>query len=150
MGVRTKEPSRKKTSPPAGAGYSGTPLPKKLGIKSGSVVRILGAPTGFRETLGELPEGVELKETMQGAASLTLWFIPTRKALFSGIERIGAGLVSGSLWMIWPKLSSALAGDLREQDVRAAGLKAGLVDYKICAVDETWSGLLFTRRKDKV
>lgn len=133
----------------ATAGYSGTPLPKKLGIKPGSVVRILGAPDGFRRTLGELPDGVELKLTMRGAASLTLWFIPTRKVLTSGIGRIGAGLVSGSLWMIWPKLSSALASDLREQDVRAAGLAAGLVDYKICAVDENWSGLLFTRRKEK-
>ena len=129
------------------AGYSGTPLPKKLGIKPGSVVRILGAPQGFRKTLGQLPEGVELKETMRGGASLTLWFIPTRKTLSAGMVRIASRLVSGSLWMIWPKQSSGMATDLREQDVRAAGLAAGLVDYKVCAVDETWSGLLFTRRK---
>jgi len=148
MSPPVKGSHRGKSSPPAGAGYSGTPLPRKLGIKPGSVVRILGAPEGFRKTLGALPEGVELKDTRRGAAHLTLWFIPTRKVLSAGIGRIGAGLLTGSVWMIWPKQSSTLATDLREQDVRAAGLAAGLVDYKVCAVDETWSGLLFTRRKD--
>ena len=90
--VKQSRPSVRATGGPAPAGYSGTPLPKKLGIKPGSVVRIIGAPKGFRKTLGALPEGVELRE---------------------------------------------------------AGLAAGLVDYKVCAVDAIWSGLLFTRRRGK-
>jgi hypothetical protein len=148
--------SAKKSRPPVGAtggpapaGYSGTPLPKKLGIKPGSVVRILGAPKGFRKTLGALPEEVELREDSRGRANLTLWFLPSLEVLERGMQAMAASLEEGKIWMIWPKKASGMATDLSEQEVREAGLAAGLVDYKVCAVDATWSGLLFTRRKGK-
>jgi hypothetical protein len=131
------------------AGYSGTPLPKKLGIKRGSVLRLIGAPGGFLETLGELPEGVSVREDARGHANLTLWFLPSQKELDRGIREMAARLEGGSLWMIWPKKTSGMVTDLTQQEVREAGLAAGLVDYKVCAVDAIWSGLLFTRRKGK-
>ena len=131
------------------AGYSGTPLPKKLGIKPGSVVRLIGAPGGFLKTLGDLPEGVMVREDARGHASLTLWFLPSQKELNRGIRKMATRLEGGSLWMIWPKKTSGMVTDLTQQEVREAGLAAGLVDYKVCAVDAIWSGLLFTRRKGK-
>ena len=131
------------------AGYSGTPLPKKLGIKPGSVVNVMGAPEEFRQILGELPEGAQLRENTAGEADLILWFIGSRKELARGIQRMAARVGAGSVWMIWPKKSSEMATDLTQQVVRETGLATGLVDYKICAVDATWSGLLFTRRKAK-
>jgi hypothetical protein len=145
--ARKSRPSVRATGGPAPAGYSGTPLPKKLGIKPGSVVRIIGAPKGFLETLGALPEGVELRQDSRGRASLTLWFLPNLEVLERGMQAMAASLEEGSLWMIWPMKTSGMTTDLTQLEVREAGLAAGLVDYKVCAVDATWSGLLFTRRK---
>ncbi|HEV8376875.1 MAG TPA: hypothetical protein VGR38_11660 [Candidatus Polarisedimenticolia bacterium] len=130
-------------------GYSGTPLPRKLGIKPGSTVLLLSAPRRIREILGELPEGARLLRGSSEEANLILWFLRSRKDLHQGIRGVAARLTSGSVWMIWPKKSSEVATDLTQQEVRSAGLAAGLVDYKICAVDATWSGLLFTRRKNR-
>jgi hypothetical protein len=129
------------------AGYSGTPLPKKLGIKPHSVVALEGAPGNFHKTLGELPEGVELLEEASGPSDITLWFLRSREELQSGIKRMAARAGAGRLWMIWPKQSSGVETDLRENDLRAVGLASGLVDFKVCAVDATWSGLAFTKRK---
>lgn len=145
--ARKSRPSVRATGGPTPAGYSGTPLPKKLGIKPGSVVRIIGAPKGFLETLGALPEGVELRQDSRGRASLTLWFLPNLEVLERGMQAMAASLEEGSLWMIWPKKTSGMTTDLTQLEVREAGLAAGLVDYKVCAVDATWSGLLFTWRK---
>jgi CheY-like chemotaxis protein len=128
-------------------GYSGTPLPRKLGIKPGSIVLLLSAPRGFRKILGELPEGVRLVKTPGEGVNLVLWFLRSREDLAQGIGSVAARLERGSAWMIWPKKSSGVVTDLTQQDVRGAGLAAGLVDYKICSVDATWSGLLFTRRR---
>jgi hypothetical protein len=131
------------------AGYAGKPLPKKLGIKANSVVALVAAPEGFEQTLGALPEGVVLRRQARGRPDVTLWFTKSRKDLQRRIERMGAFAGQGGLWIIWPKKSSGIASDLSQAVVREVGLAAGLVDYKICAIDETWSGLLFTRRKDK-
>lgn len=131
------------------AGYSGTPLPKKLGIKPNSVVALEGPPGNFYKTLGELPEGVELLEEANQASDITLWFLRSREELQNGIKRMAARAGAGRLWMIWPKQSSGVETDLRENDLRAIGLAAGLVDFKVCAVDATWSGLAFTQRKKK-
>lgn len=128
-------------------GYSGTPLPKKLGIKANTVVSLVGAPEGFEETLGELPEGVVLRRRTRGRSDLTLWFTTSRKELERRIARMGAFDDRGPLWIVWPKKASGVATDLSQAPVREAGLAAGLVDYKVCAIDATWSGLLFTRRK---
>lgn len=124
--------------------YLGTPLPKKLGIKPGSVVVLVGAPDGFRTTLGPLPDAVEFREKPGPGAALTLWFLRSRRELERSISRIAR--CDGPVWMIWPKKASGAETDLTQQDVREIGLAAGLVDYKVCAVDATWSGLLFKRR----
>lgn len=131
------------------AGYSGTPLPKKLGIKTGSRVALIGAPADFAGTLGPLPEAARLSDKAHADADLVLWFIRSRKELERGIAPRAQALERGSMWIVWPKKASALKTDLAQQDVREAGLGAGLVDYKVCAVDQTWSGLLFTRRKPR-
>ncbi len=129
------------------AGYSGTPLPRKLGIKPGTVVRLLNAPAGFETTLGELPDGARVTRRRGGACDLTLWFVPRRRDLEEGLERVAGAVTTDRLWIVWPKRTSPLAADISQREVRSAGLHQGLVDYKICAVDDDWSGLLFSRRK---
>jgi CheY-like chemotaxis protein len=128
-------------------GYSGTSLPKKLGIKPDSIVALVNAPERFRDTLGDLPAGVQLIAEMTGRRDLTLWFVRSCKELRRGIARVALQVEDRPLWIIWPKKTSPLATDLTQQDVREAGLAEGLVDYKICAVDATWSGLLFRKRR---
>jgi len=131
------------------AGYSGTPLPKKLGIKSGMTVGLVGAPKDFDQTLGYLPDGVQLKRQPRNRTDLVLWFVIATKDLRDRIRRMGDAFEAGGLWIIWPKKASGVNTDLTQQIVRETGLAAGLVDYKICAVDDTWSGLKFARRKEK-
>ena len=132
------------------AGYSGTPLPKKLGIKENSVVALLGAPPGFGNTLGKLPAGVRLRTNTRDACDRILWFTKSRKQLEKRVGPLGRALSDkGGLWIAWPKQASGVATDLTQNDVRRIGLAAGLVDYKICAIDATWSGLLFAVRKSK-
>jgi CheY-like chemotaxis protein len=128
-------------------GYSGTPLPKKLGIKPGFVVGLIEPPEGFTETLGSLPEGTELRAGARGHCDLLICFIRSRAVLEREISRIAARTDYASVWFAWPKKASGVATDLSEKVVRECGLAAGLVDYKICAIDATWSGLLFARRK---
>ena len=132
------------------AGYSGTPLPKKLGIKANSAVVLVDAPAGFEKTLGELPEDVVLSRQISGRPDVTLWFVRSRDDLEHGVEQMGATAGAGRLWIVWPKKSSGFVSDLSQTIVRRTGLAAGLVDFKICAIDAIWSGLCFTRRKDKV
>jgi hypothetical protein len=128
------------------AGYSGTPLAKKLGIKAGSQVRLAGAPAGFEELVGDLPQGAHMLRQDAAAASLTLLFVRSARALEAGLARV-LPAAGGGLWILWPKKGSALASDVSEREVRAAGLAAGLVDFKVCAVDQTWSGLRFSRAR---
>jgi len=130
-------------------GYAGAPLPKKLGIKAGSVVVLIDAPPEFERTLGKLPDDVTLRRHNRGRRDLTIWFTRSQKDLRKRIERMGSAAGDGGLWIVWPKKSSAEATDLTQAVVRKIGLDSGLVDYKICAVDETWSGLEFTRRRPK-
>jgi hypothetical protein len=129
------------------AGYSGTPLPKKLGIKANSVVALEGAPNGFRKTLGDLPEGVVLEEDSRGPCDIILWFLRSREDLQHGMKGMAMRTGAGRLWIIWPKKASGVQSDVTQNDVRVIGLAAGLVDFKVCSVDATWSGLAFTKRK---
>ena len=129
------------------AGYSGTPLPKKLGIKADSVVILVNAPQGFEKTLGKLPDGVTLRRQARGRCDLVIWFTKSLRELGARIETLGALAGKDGIWIAWPKKTSGHATDVSQTDVRNTGLGAGLVDYKICAIDETWSGLKFTRRK---
>ncbi len=130
-------------------GYSGTPLPKKLGIKADSVVALIGAPTGFERILGELPDGVVLRRGARGRSDLTIWFTKSRRDLERRVVRLGSVAGSGGLWIAWPKKSSGVATDLSQVVVRKVGMASGLVDYKVCSIDATWTGLRFTRRKSK-
>jgi len=133
--------------PSAMAGYSGTPLPKKLGIKAGGRVLLVGAPDGFSKTLGPLPEGVALAKRYSPSVGLILWFVRSRRELRRGLERWVARVGREGIWIVWPKQSSGVPTDLKQNVVRQAGLEAGLVDYKIAAIDGTWSGLKFAMRR---
>jgi hypothetical protein len=130
------------------AGYSGTPLPKKLDIRAGSVVVLAGAPAGFEETLGPLPEDVRLVRRNRGRRDLTIWFVRSRAELERGVEAMTEHAGGGGLWIAWPKKAGGIASDLAEGFVRQAGLDAGLVDFKVCAIDAAWSGLRFSRRRE--
>ena len=131
------------------AGYAGTPLPKKLGIKANAVVALVGAPDQFEETLGELPEGVVLRRQACSEPGVTLWFTRSRDDLVHGLKGMITCAETGPLWIAWPKKASGVASDLSQTVVRELGLAAGLVDYNVCAIDATWSGLCFARRKRK-
>ncbi len=131
------------------AGYSGTPLVKKLGIKPQSQVALVGASPNFERTLGVLPEGTKLRRQARGRCDMIIWFAKSRSDLQKRVAGFGELAGSGGLWIAWPKKTSGAATDLSANLVRKAGLAAGLVDYKICAIDETWSGLRFARRKIK-
>ena len=129
------------------AGYSGTPLPRKLGIRDGSRVLLVGAPAGFSTTLGELPPGVELPA--EGAVDLdvVVVFVVDLESLRAHFTALAAALQpAGGLWVAWPKRSSGVATELTENVVRELGLAEGLVDNKVCAIDATWSGLRFVWR----
>ena len=140
-------PSGAAPAPPATAGYSGTPLPRKLGIKPGMRVVLVKPPEGFAELLDPLPADVTLRTTNRSARDLTLWFTRSRRELERGMTRMAEVAGDGRLWICWPKKASPLAADHTGDDVRRVALAAGLVDFKVCAVDADWSGLAFVRRR---
>ena len=125
--------------------YSCTPLLKKLGIKADLSVALVDAPDGFSKSLGRLPDGVVLHEKSE-KCDLTMWFVRSSNELDRGIKKIATQIGSGLIWIAWPKKTSASVSDLSQVSVRSAGLANGLVDFKVCAINETWSGLLFKRR----
>ena len=133
------------------AGYSGTPLPKKLGIKDGSRIVLINAPKDFESELGELPDNVEFIKRPTKSLDIILFFVLTERALARDFAKLAAKITAnGMIWIAWPKKSSGVVTDLSEQRVREIGLNAGLVDVKVCAIDETWSGLKFVYRlKDR-
>lgn len=128
--------------------YTGSSLTRKLGFKAKMKAALLGAPEGFEEKLGELPEGVELQSKMTTRTEMAVWFVHSRYELEGEIEYVVTRLPEGSsIWIVHPKQSGRYKVDFNQNDVRAAGLAVGLVDYKVCAVDEDWSGLKFARKK---
>lgn len=131
-------------------GYSATPLVKKLGIKSGFSVAFVNAPGGFPKGL-DLPTEVDINSRSREPLDFVLLFIESEKELRVAFSQYAARLKpAGMLWVAWPKKSSGVATDLSFNNVQAIGLAAGLVDTKICAVDEVWSGLKFVfRLKDR-
>ncbi|MGQ0805535.1 MAG: DUF3052 domain-containing protein [Actinomycetota bacterium] len=130
------------------AGYSGTPLPKKLGIKEESRLAIVGeVPKGFDRTLGKLPPGVEVRHQARGRVDVIVCFVTRRAELarrFPGLKRTLEP--DGGLWIAWPKRASGVPTDMTEDVVREIGIPGGLVDNKVCAIDETWSGLRLVYR----
>ena len=128
-------------------GYSGTPLPKKLGIKAGTVLALVGTPDDFEATLGTLPNDVTVRKNARGKRELTIWFVRSSNELDTRVDRFADQVGDGGLWIAWPKKASEPASDVTQKHVREIGLAAGLVDYKICSIDKTWSGLKFSLRK---
>ena len=127
--------------------YAGTPLFKKLGIRDGSRVSLVGAPQRFEDTLGKLPEGVLLQRSKNAASDLILWFVTSGEHLQQHIDSMRRSIGKDGLWVIWPKKASGVQTDLSQVIVRRIGMDAGLVDYKIASIDETWSGLRFALKK---
>lgn len=130
------------------AGYSGTPLVKKLGLKIGQTAVLLQEPSGFRELLLDLPQDFVFKKKLTGAFDYIHFFCKKESDLAMNFPKFPDHLADkGMVWISWPKMSSGVQTDLKEDKIREIGLKTGLVDVKVCAIDSVWSGLLFRRRK---
>ena len=130
------------------AGYSRTPLPKKLGIKEEARLALVGAvPPDFDRTLGALPAGVAVRRQARGRADVIVCFVTRKAALARRFATLKRALEpDGGLWIAWPKRASGVPTDMTEDVVREIGLPGGLVDNKVCAIDETWSGLRLVYR----
>ena len=131
------------------AGYSGTPLAKKLGIRAGDTVTLISAPNGFEDGLEGLPDGVRLRHRAGGKPDVVVLFTVRARDL----ERRFPGLADsvwpdGGLWIAWPKRSSGVATDLDDNRLRDIGLPLGVVDNKICAVDDVWTAVRFVWRQE--
>ena len=125
--------------------WAGSSLSKKLGLRGN--VALLNAPDGFEDLLIEIPEGVELQTAMTRQTRVAIWFVRSRAELESGIDLMSVRLPKGcQMWIVYPKATSRLRSDFTQRDIRAIALTAGLVDYKICAIDKGWTGLKFTRK----
>jgi hypothetical protein len=131
------------------AGYSGTPLAKKLGIKPGQRVYAPGAPTNYRKLLGPLPDSVEFQTRVSKTTDIVHVFTASKaaleKSLIAWLKILGP---DAAIWVSWPKKTAKVSTDITEDTIRAVALPMGLVDIKVCAVDETWSGLKLVLRKE--
>jgi CheY-like chemotaxis protein len=136
-------------APSQRAGYSGTPLPQKLGIKPASTAGLIGAPDDFHKTLGALPAGATLVRAPKTPVDLVVWFTTLRQGLTGNLARIAKLAGTGGLWIAWPKKTSGVPSDLTEDVLREVILPTGLVDVKVCAIDQTWSGLKFLPRRQR-
>ena len=137
----------RRATPPSG--YSGTPLPRKLGIKEGAAVAFVNAPGDFAATLGESPDGVTVRDRLRAPLDVIVFFTVRRADLERRIERLRAALnPAGRLWIAWPKRASKVETDMTEDVVRDVALPLGLVDNKVAAIDETWSGLQLVIRRE--
>jgi hypothetical protein len=133
------------------AGYSGTPLPKKLGVKDNQRIALINEPKDFQKELGQVPPNSEIVKRLSAPLDLVLLFVDREKTLAKQFPALAKKLsTNGMIWVAWPKKSSGVPTDLIFERVQRIGLDCGLVDVKICAVDDTWSGLKFViRLKDR-
>jgi hypothetical protein len=133
------------------AGYSGTPLPQKLGIKPGIAVVVLNAPTNYRKLLGKLPADIKFSEQIAVNSTFVHLFTTKRSELEKKLSILRKKIAdTGTVWVSWPKKSSGVASDITEDVIRDVALPLGFVDVKVCAVDEIWSGLkLMIRRENR-
>jgi CheY-like chemotaxis protein len=150
--VRTAVPRAIRQAPaapfvPPDALYAGRSLAQKLGIAAGERVAVLGAPKDFVTTLGALPPKVRLTAVCDTASDRVVWFVRSKVELRLAVGRLAATLERQVAWLAWPKRTSGVVSDLDGNVVRDAGLAAGLVDFKVCSIDATWSGLAFKRRR---
>jgi hypothetical protein len=131
------------------SGYSGTPLPKKLGVKEGHRVAWLSAPDSFAVALGELPPGVSVQTRLGKRLDVLVQFVTERAELARRLPKLKEAVFpAGAAWIAWPKKASKVPTDVTEDVVREECLPLGLVDVKVCAIDETWSGLKLVVRKE--
>jgi hypothetical protein len=131
------------------SGYSDTPLASKLGFREGHRVCYVNPPEGFAELVGELPERVRVGSTLNGPLDLVVCFVQERRLLEQRLPALLRAIEPhGMLWVAWPKKASGVDTDVTEDVVRAIALPTGLVDTKVCAIDETWSGLKLVVRKE--
>lgn len=129
-------------------GYSGTPLARKLGIKPGSRLFVAGAPPDYKKLVAPLPDGVKILSRMTSDTDIAHLFSTRRDDLAAQIRSTLAQLKSdGAIWVSWPKKAAKVPTDITEDTIREVALPLGLVDIKVCAVDEVWSGLKLVRRK---
>ena len=130
------------------AGYSGTPLPKKLGLADAMTVAWLDAPDHFEALLDPMPNDLVVRTSARGRLDLAVLFVTSASVLRRRLGSSGRAIFpAGMLWIAWPKKSSGVATDITEDTVREVALPTGLVDTKVCAIDETWSGLRLQWRK---
>jgi hypothetical protein len=131
------------------AGYSGTPLAKKLGIKDGSIVYTIGAPDYYAELLAPIPDGAKVSSAPRVDVDLIHLFSNSRDELFRQLARCSKLIKpNGAIWISWYKRAAKLPTEITEDTVREAAFPLGLVDVKVCAVDEKWSGLKLVIRKE--
>ena len=132
------------------AGYSGTPLPQKLGIKPGTIVVTIDAPENYRKLLGQIPSGVNFATRPVGKTRFVHLFSIERRGLQTHLQSLRQKIADdAAVWVSWPKKSSGVPTDITEDVIRAVALPLGFVDIKVCAVDETWSGLKLMIRREK-
>ena len=132
------------------AGYSGAPLVRKLGFETGMRVHYVDAPEHFADLLGELPDGVRVLGRSAAGLDLAMLFVTQRAALGRSLQTLQPRLQpAGMIWVAWPKKASKVPTDITEDAVREVALPRGLVDVKVCAIDEVWSGLKLVIRKDR-
>ena len=132
-----------------GAGYSGTPLPRKLGVRPGMVLAWLDAREGFEAALGPLPDGVERAGGLDGHLDLVVCFVTEREVLAERLEPLREAIrPAGMVWIAWPKKASKVPTTLTEDVVRELALPFGLVGVKLCAIDAVWSGLKLVVRRE--
>lgn len=138
----------KTRAPALTSGYSGTPLPKKLGVDGDRTVLLLNAPKGFEAIVDDGSGRQRIKRGGRGQGDVVICFVKSRAELESCVsDAIAAMAEGGGLWFAWPKKASGIVTDVTEDVIRNAALPKGIVDYKVCAIDATWSGLKFARRK---
>ena len=138
-----------RSAPPAG--YSGTPLPRKLGIKAGHAIALIDAPAGFADLLAPLPEPVTVQDGLAGDTPLDVivWFVLSPAELAARLGSLRARMAPAcGLWIAWPKRASKVPTDMTEHVVREIALPTGLVDNKVCAIDQVWSGLRLVIRRE--
>jgi hypothetical protein len=133
------------------AGYAGTPLPQKLGIKPGLTLITINAPTNYRRLLGTISEDLTFSDRLKVGSSFVHVFITKRSELAKRLSVLRQKIVdTGTVWVSWPKRSAGKPTDVTESVVRAVALPLGFIDVKVCAIDETWSGLkLMVRRENR-
>jgi hypothetical protein len=131
------------------AGYSGTPLPRKLGIAEGTLFATERAPDGFARTLGELPPGADWRRQVRPGLDVVVAFYTKRSPMVAAWPRLTAAVAPhGTVWLAWPKKASKVPTDITEDVLREEFLPTGWVDNKVCAIDDTWSGLRFALRRE--